>query len=193
MKEVHFAGVHSNVGGGYLPTTMDVVPSLSHVSLRWMLREACEQGLLLDLNAVISSPIFKPFIDDAMHKSQDPLLEKFVQGPVQEYGINDADSRFVLALTYEASLPSEEARRAALAPRGDALSFKISKAAHGARGSTFWGRFSQRAMTCVWWLMEVTPTLRVSRTCTCPDGPLLTHSVQVVWDVEGETRSWKWR
>lgn len=41
VTQVWFAGVHSNVGGGYPDD------SLAHVSLRWMAAEACKQQLVL--------------------------------------------------------------------------------------------------------------------------------------------------
>ncbi|WP_313704320.1 phospholipase effector Tle1 domain-containing protein [Massilia sp.] len=44
-REVWFAGVHSDVGGGYAPGEAQ----LALLSLRWMLGEAAEQGLRLDL------------------------------------------------------------------------------------------------------------------------------------------------
>jgi uncharacterized protein (DUF2235 family) len=44
LKEVWFAGAHSDVGGGYPPTE----PSLTRVSLRWMMREACDCRLKFD-------------------------------------------------------------------------------------------------------------------------------------------------
>jgi uncharacterized protein (DUF2235 family) len=40
VRQVWFAGVHSDVGGGY------AAAGLSHVTLRWMLREAMAAGLL---------------------------------------------------------------------------------------------------------------------------------------------------
>lgn len=45
MRQVWFAGVHSNIGGGYADDT------LSHVSLEWMMDEAREAGLRLKLPA----------------------------------------------------------------------------------------------------------------------------------------------
>jgi uncharacterized protein (DUF2235 family) len=44
LREVWFAGVHSDVGGGYEPPRH----ALSRVALRWMLREAKGAGLLVD-------------------------------------------------------------------------------------------------------------------------------------------------
>lgn len=44
VKQVWFAGVHSDVGGGY----RDQEGALSKISLSWMLREAAAVGLLID-------------------------------------------------------------------------------------------------------------------------------------------------
>lgn len=41
MKQVWFSGVHTDVGGGYKEE------ELSNITLRWMVREACDKGLLL--------------------------------------------------------------------------------------------------------------------------------------------------
>lgn len=50
VKQVWFAGTHSDVGGGY----PEAESGLSKVSLEWMAREARERGLLLD-EAVLSA------------------------------------------------------------------------------------------------------------------------------------------
>lgn len=47
LKEVWFAGVHSDVGGGY-PVSSDPGANLWKFSLSWMLREAEAAGLLVD-------------------------------------------------------------------------------------------------------------------------------------------------
>lgn len=49
IKQVWFAGVHSDVGGSY----PEGESGLSKISLRWMLQEAGQAGLLLD-NAVVN-------------------------------------------------------------------------------------------------------------------------------------------
>lgn len=46
IKQVWFAGVHSDVGGGY----PELESGLAKISLRWMLREASSAGLLVDQN-----------------------------------------------------------------------------------------------------------------------------------------------
>ena len=50
IKEVWFAGVHSDVGGSY----PEAESGLSKISLRWMLREAVASGLKTDLTAIES-------------------------------------------------------------------------------------------------------------------------------------------
>jgi uncharacterized protein (DUF2235 family) len=47
VKEVWFAGAHSDIGGGYPP----VEPTLTRVALRWMLLEARACGLEIDRDA----------------------------------------------------------------------------------------------------------------------------------------------
>src|SRR5215213_1097828 len=62
ITQVWFAGVHSNVGGGYPDD------SLAHVSLRWMADEACKKGLRLHPHVVSdwvaradpNGPLFDP-------------------------------------------------------------------------------------------------------------------------------------
>src|SRR6202521_4364569 len=49
LKQVWFAGVHSDVGGGYAETES----GLSKIALRWMLCEAQSAGLMLDPQKVI--------------------------------------------------------------------------------------------------------------------------------------------
>jgi uncharacterized protein (DUF2235 family) len=48
LKQVWFAGVHSDVGGGY----PEAESGLSKITLKWMLREAVQAGLLLDATKV---------------------------------------------------------------------------------------------------------------------------------------------
>jgi len=48
VKQVWFAGVHSDVGGSYA----EEQSGLSKVPLEWMLREACAEGLLVDQGKV---------------------------------------------------------------------------------------------------------------------------------------------
>ncbi len=63
MKQVWFSGVHTDVGGGYAED------DLANISLRWMLREATEKGLLI----YEPSPAYKALqnaeinVDGTMH------------------------------------------------------------------------------------------------------------------------------
>ena len=62
VHQVWFAGVHSDIGGGYASA------GLSHVALRWMLREAVGHGLLADLPAPDAYPA------DPLGELHNPLL-----------------------------------------------------------------------------------------------------------------------
>jgi uncharacterized protein (DUF2235 family) len=44
LKQVWFAGVHCDVGGGY----PEAESGLSKIALQWMLKESIEQGLIVD-------------------------------------------------------------------------------------------------------------------------------------------------
>jgi uncharacterized protein (DUF2235 family) len=68
FKQVWFAGVHSDVGGGYL----EKGGALSKVSLVWMLREAAALGLLTDADAR------EQHLSDPKRFPADPL------GPIHE-------------------------------------------------------------------------------------------------------------
>ena len=70
LKQVWFAGVHSDVGGGYAESES----GLSQVALRWMLCEAQSAGLALDSQKVIDvlggkTPYIVPDARAALHKS----------------------------------------------------------------------------------------------------------------------------
>jgi uncharacterized protein (DUF2235 family) len=55
LKQVWFAGVHSDVGGGYAPT--DDGRLLSDVPLAWMAREAVDAGLGLESHLYTKSKL----------------------------------------------------------------------------------------------------------------------------------------
>jgi uncharacterized protein (DUF2235 family) len=82
IKEVWFAGVHSDIGGGY----PDAENGLSKITLEWMVREARAAGLLVDPVAVDrdlgggSSAESKPDPNARMHNSMIGLwfLAEFV-------------------------------------------------------------------------------------------------------------------
>jgi len=70
VKQVWFAGVHSDVGGSYA----EAESGLSKISLRWMLCEAQSAGLLLDPQKVIEVlggqfPYVSPDAKGKLHKS----------------------------------------------------------------------------------------------------------------------------
>src|SRR6266481_1541527 len=70
LKQVWFAGVHSDVGGSY----PEAESGLSKIALRWMLCEAQSAGLLLDPSKVIvvlggKTPYVPPNPKGKLHKS----------------------------------------------------------------------------------------------------------------------------
>jgi uncharacterized protein (DUF2235 family) len=75
-KEVWFAGVHSDVGGGY-PLTES---SLARVCFRWMLREAVGQGLVVDPQKLAAYGLDKPATPDDERGDQHESLSKLWQG-----------------------------------------------------------------------------------------------------------------
>lgn len=60
MEQVWFAGVHSNIGGGYFDS------GLSDISLEWMMDKAGEVGLAFDINRIKG---FKPNAHSEMRNS----------------------------------------------------------------------------------------------------------------------------
>lgn len=141
-----------------------------------MIREALEQGLPLDMPALEQSPIYSPFLEEASRR----LNEK--DADLLDYIAHVKFAREVdiatIALVFVATLPSDEARGDAVAPRGDRLSFEISKkpgASLKERLTALPGRLKQRFSAALWWLLELFPTLTIE------------------WDVEGNYRSRHWR
>jgi uncharacterized protein (DUF2235 family) len=70
LKQVWFAGVHSDVGGSY----PEAESGLSKISLSWMFREASQAGLLLDMKRVGDllggyPKYAKPLANAMMHNS----------------------------------------------------------------------------------------------------------------------------
>ncbi|GAA6032218.1 hypothetical protein JCM8097_007131 [Rhodosporidiobolus ruineniae] len=192
VKEVWFAGSHSDVGGGEFPYDGDATPSLSHPPLRWMLREAVEQGLSLDAARVEASPLFAPYMHGgrqlvrafrmgtapttltdqgiSMTKAQDYLKQAEEKNP-------DVDP-VAAASVYLSSL-ALQAPNDALAPRANHLSFRFE-----APSSTFGfiatlrnlaSRVRQCGIASWWWLLELSPTPKV------------------VWDADGKRTRWKIR
>ncbi|GEM08689.1 DUF2235 family protein [Rhodotorula toruloides] len=172
VKEVYFAGAHSNVGGGEFPYDGDHSPALSHLSLKWMVREAVEAGFELDTYSVSTSPIFGPFVDKAREalRSLDkyPDLETYLDRTMEN---NPEANELMAATVYLAARPSPQTTADALAPRADHLSFAIEekpeavrdKLSFGARLADFCSRVSARAMTSFWWLIEILPTIKVAQ------------------------------
>jgi len=150
-----------------------------------MLREAVEAGMELDHHALSTNLIFAPFYTSAKRlvariEGEDtvPRDEK-----VHEF-INKCKSRnknvdvLVCAVVYLAAEPNALNTADALALRGDKLDFDVqSSNTNGLKFSDkisrFFKRFKTRVVTLLWWLLEISPTLKV------------------VWDLEGNTRKWK--
>ncbi len=72
IKQVWFAGVHSDVGGSY----PEGQSGLSKITLEWMLREATSFGLLIDeekakqvLGIAVPAPFLPPCASDGHHES----------------------------------------------------------------------------------------------------------------------------
>lgn len=178
MKQVWFAGAHSNIGGGMFPYDCDLNPALSHITLRWMLREAVEAGLRLETLHVLESPIYRPFLDEAIAAEanrDDKDLEAFISRCQKRTPGTD---RQIAALVYLGARKSPLAQADALSARGDMLSFRIQdrpaeqKKERGIRGrlGDWWSRQMQRLTTAGWWILEIVPR------------------PQVFWDVEGKAR-----
>lgn len=68
FEQKWFAGVHSNVGGGYSNT------GLSDIGLKWMAEKAQKHGLNLDLGK-ITHPVFAPNVKETANKSQTLLYK----------------------------------------------------------------------------------------------------------------------
>ncbi|GAA6003679.1 hypothetical protein JCM10207_003543 [Rhodosporidiobolus poonsookiae] len=189
IKEVWFAGAHSNCGGGEFPygPDGDAKPSLSHLPLRWMLREAVEHGLELDTARVASSPLFSAFwaaAGKALEAREGGSMPEKLAAYLKSAKDRNPDlNEQVAACVFFAAMPSAQATRDALAPRANHVSFEIQKRPEEVRRKMGWGarlgdwasRVQQRAVTLGWWILEVSPTLKV------------------VWDQEGNRRKFKIR
>jgi hypothetical protein len=73
VKQVWFAGAHSNVGGGYADT------GLSDIALTWMARAAAQQGLSVD------GALFQRATPDATARRRDSLGEFLAPGGGQKH------------------------------------------------------------------------------------------------------------
>jgi hypothetical protein len=94
IKQVWFAGVHSDVGGSY----REAESGLSKISLSWMLREATDAGLLVDktqVDEILGGNLSysKPVANATMHNSLTPawwigeFWPKFVKKKVSFSGV----------------------------------------------------------------------------------------------------------
>lgn len=183
IKQVWFAGAHSNIGGGLFGYDGDREPALSHLTLRWMLREAVEAGMWLNEDHLAASPIYAPFVeaaDRAVAAGDDPALEAYLAKVAKS---NPDMPPETAALAFIAASKSAATQDDALAPRGDSLSFHIQeyppeikkKRGLGGRLKDWWSRQMQRVGAAAWWALELSPTLKI------------------YWDIEGNQRTWTLR
>lgn len=202
VKEVWFAGSHSNVGGGEFAYDGDVSPSLSNLSFKWMVREAVEAGIQLDHHALSTSPVFAPFYTSAQRVvdriranntvDKDEAVVAFVERCRARHGSSFSSSstttttnheidELACAVVFFAAQPGPLSTADALALRGDHLAvWSVQSSNTKARGishkfKAFLKRVVARAIALGWWTLELSPTLKVT------------------WDVDGDTRRWRFR
>lgn len=99
VKQVWFAGVHSDVGGGY----SEAESGLSSITFRWMLDEAAQSGLTIDplrvQNVLEDVARAKPVATAPLHNSLTPawwigeLWPKFVKKKISPDGAIPAEYR----------------------------------------------------------------------------------------------------
>ncbi|GAA5904159.1 hypothetical protein JCM6882_003964 [Rhodosporidiobolus microsporus] len=185
VREVAMVGSHSQIGGGQYEWDGDYAPNLAHLSLIWMLKEAVEAGLDLDHERIARSPIFEPFYQQALDATlpsatQHPELELYLQKVKNN---NPNVNTTVAACVWYASRPNPRATANALAPRADVIGFSIEKRPAEVRAKMswkdrlgdWWSRRKQQATVLGWWLLEVSPTLKI------------------FWDDEGQIRKWRFK
>lgn len=131
-----------------------------------------------------SSPIYAPFIEPAREAvatvGTDPALEEYLARVAE---CNPGMSRATAAVAFLAARDNPPTRDDALAPRGDSLSFRIQKRPPeerrdrglGGRFKDWCSRQAQRVKAAMWWLLEISPTLKI------------------FWDIEGNRRRWTLR
>ncbi|KAM0747451.1 hypothetical protein T439DRAFT_89636 [Meredithblackwellia eburnea MCA 4105] len=98
-----------------------------------------------------------------------------IEIPKQSDSARTEEVKAIRLVIEEGAKDNDRKREEALAPQGDSLSLLISYPPQtGAKGflASMPQRFSQRASTVAWWILEILPMLRV------------------VWDVEGQARRW---
>lgn len=152
-----------------------------------MIREAMLCGLDLKPKAVITSPLYTHFLSPDLRLSlatDSPVFvaaasKKAKKGYFLPTDVEDAAyERFAPIardLVVFATQPSDRMDEDALAPRGDTLSFNISREENStvmSRIKAIPGRFMHRLKTLAWWVLEVVPM------------------VGLEWDSEGNTTKW---
>jgi uncharacterized protein (DUF2235 family) len=75
IEQVWFCGVHSDVGGGYNPSSDDTTTALSDITLSWMMDKAKALGLAFSPMALArySNPLDPKYALDQLHESWGPL------------------------------------------------------------------------------------------------------------------------
>jgi uncharacterized protein (DUF2235 family) len=81
MKQVWFAGVHTDVGGGY------EIDQLSNISLKWMIQEAKDKGLVIYKNSRAFDELMasKPDVNGTMHNEQTGFTGKLFKRAVRNW------------------------------------------------------------------------------------------------------------
>lgn len=137
------------------------------------MKQAVLHGLTLDLNYLEASTIFKGGIQqdtDAQSPTSRAIKDNLLAdderspAPVVVLTYTETKAKILALLDWAEDSSSELYRRNALSPRGDALSFSISRKPNetfleGLKGMG--GRISQRLTTAGWWLLEILPTIRI--------------------------------
>lgn len=95
VKQVWFAGVHADIGGGYIEMESD----LAKISLQWMLDEAQTAGLEIDASQIENvfpaqdnTELSKPDPCGKMHNELDKLFWKIMQCVPRRYWIREEDT-----------------------------------------------------------------------------------------------------
>ncbi|GAA5852384.1 hypothetical protein JCM8547_006761 [Rhodosporidiobolus lusitaniae] len=133
IKEIWMPGSHSACGGGLAKYDSDASPSLSHISARWMVREALAQGLAFDAKRIFDSPIFNDFVAAAQaidsgprprdYELVDYLAEVGERNPAPKE--LERELELVATTVFLSCQPgSPQIVRDSLAPRGNEVSFE---------------------------------------------------------------------
>lgn len=150
-EEVWFSGGHCDIGGfGGIGES-----KLSNLSMIWMIREAIECGLKIDPVAILESTLFTPYIelvDKAFEHKQGTLLEK---------------AKLIVRIASLSTTRPDVYMKDSYAARSDTLSFSIVPKPGlplGSRFKAFFDRANQRAQALGWWILELTPGVKVAAT-----------------------------